>query len=299
MSLRAHLTRVIIPLPDNEAFAEALAEVGGFERGALETRRFPDGETYVRLLTNVADKAVDLVCSLARPDDGFLRLLFAADAARDLGAREVTLVAPYLSYMRQDRRFQPGEAITSRSFARVVSSTFDRLVTVDPHLHRHPTLSALYTIPDDTLHAAPVLADWIASHVQTPILIGPDEESEQWVSAIASRIGAPFALLRKTRHGDRSVDVELPSLAQWRGRQTVLIDDIASSGRTMIEAARKLTQEGFAKPVCLVVHGVFADDSYSKLAPLATRIVSTDAVPHPSNAISVAPLVAQALSGRS
>src|SRR3546814_132322 len=156
--------RVIFAMPGNEAFAQALAEAGGFELGVLETRRFPDGESYVRLLTDVTDKCVDLVCTLARPDEGFLSLVFAADAARDLGVREVTLVAPYLSYMRQDRRFQLGEAVSSKSFARLVSATFDRLVTVDPHLHRYPALSTLYTIPDITLHAAPALADLIAAH---------------------------------------------------------------------------------------------------------------------------------------
>src|SRR3546814_4004529 len=83
--------------------------------------------------------------------------------------------------MRQDRRFQLGEAVSSKSVARLVSATFDRLVTVDPHLHRYPALSTLYTIPDITLHAAPALADWIAAHVEAPLLIGPDEESEQWV----------------------------------------------------------------------------------------------------------------------
>lgn len=288
--------RVIFPLPGNEAFGRALAKVGGFELGSLETRRFPDGESYVRLLTDVRGKCVDLVCSLENPDQGFLSLVFAADAARDLGAREVTLVAPYLSYMRQDRRFQDGEALSSRSFARLISVTFDRLVTVDPHLHRYPSLSVLYTIPDITLHAAPALADWIAANVEAPLLIGPDEESEQWVSAIAARVGAPFTVLRKIRHGDRSVDVEVPELDAWRGRQPVLADDIASSGRTLIEAARKLALQGFPKPVCAVIHGLFAEDAYKRLADLSSQIVSTDAVPHPTNAIGLAPLVAEALT---
>src|SRR3546814_20083801 len=164
----------------------------------------------------------------------------------------------------------------SKSFARLVSATFDRLVTVDPHLHRYPALSTLYTIPDITLHAAPALADWIAAHVEAPLLIGPDEESEQWVSAIAARVGAPFTVLRKVRHGDRSVDVEVPDLGAWRGRQPVLADDIASSGRTLIEAARKVALQGFAKPVCAVIHGIFAEDSYERLATLSSRIVRSE-----------------------
>lgn len=287
--------RLILPLPGNDAFGRCLAEDGHWELGTIETRQFPDGESYVRILSDVAGKAVDLVCTLARPDDGFLRLIFAADAARALGAREVTLIAPYLAYMRQDRRFQPGEAVTSKSFARLVSSSFDRLVTIDPHLHRYSTLSALYTIPTDTLHAAPLLADWIAAEVDNPLLVGPDEESEQWVSAIAARIGAPHAVLRKIRHGDRNVDVELPDLSRWRGRQPVLVDDIASSGRTLIEAARKLPLQDFARPVVVVVHGIFAEDSFRRLAPLCGRIVSGDSIPHESNAIGLAPLITSAL----
>ncbi|MBX9843456.1 MAG: ribose-phosphate pyrophosphokinase [Xanthobacteraceae bacterium] len=287
--------RLILSLPGNEAFGQHLAAAGHWELGPIETRQFPDGESYVRILSDVSGQAVDLVCTLARPDDGFLRLIFAADAARALGAREVTLIAPYLAYMRQDRRFQSGEAVTSKSFARLVSSSFDRLVTIDPHLHRYSTLSALYTIPTDTLHAAPLLADWIAAEVNNPLLVGPDEESGQWVSAIAARIGAPHAVLRKIRHGDRNVDVELPDLSRWRGRQPVLVDDIASSGRTLIEAARKLPLQGFARPVVVVVHGIFAEDSFQRLAPLCSRIVSTDSVPHESNAIGLAPLVANAL----
>lgn len=288
--------RLILPLPGNEAFARHLAEAGGWELGQIETRRFPDGESYVRILSDVADRPVDLVCTLARPDDSFLRLAFAADAIRALGASEVTLVAPYLSYMRQDRRFQPGEAVTSMTFARLVSSSFDRLVTVDPHLHRYPALSALYTIPAHTLHAAPLLADWIATEIEKPLIIGPDEESEQWVSAIADRIGAPYAVLRKIRHGDRNVDVKLPDLSQWKARCPVLVDDIASSGHTLIEAARKLPLQGFRRPVCAVVHGVFAEDSYERLRAFTDRIVSSDSIPHESNAIRLAPLIAAAIA---
>lgn len=287
---------LILPLPGNEVFARQLATAGGWELGALDTRQFPDGESYVRIAAEVVGKSVVLVNTLAHPDPGFLPLIFVADAARDLGAREVTLVAPYLAYMRQDRRFYRGEAITSRSFARLVSSSFDRLVTVDPHLHRYPALSALYTVPADTLHAAPLLADWIAAQVESPLVIGPDEESEQWVGAIAQRIGAPHAVLRKIRHGDRNVEVELSDLSAWRGRQPVLVDDIASSGHTLIEAARQLPQQSFAPPVVAVVHAIFAEDAYQQLTPLCSRIVSTDAVRHESNAIALAPLIARALA---
>lgn len=291
-----NLQQIIIGLPGNETFARKLAKAGAGDLGTIETRNFPDGETYVRLACEVTGKAVLLVSTLARPDESFLRLIFLADAARSLGAAAVTLVAPYLAYMRQDRRFRPGEAVTSRTFARLISSSFNRLVTVDPHLHRYPALSALYEIPALTLHAAPLLADWIAASIAKPLVIGPDEESEQWVSAIAEQIGAPHAVLRKIRHGDRNVEIALPDLSQWKGLQPVLVDDIASSGNTLIEAARQLPPQGFARPDVAVVHGIFAGDSYARLAPLCGRIVSTDSVTHPSNAIELALLIADAIA---
>lgn len=286
---------LILPLPGNERFAQDLAAFGG-EVGAIETRRFPDGETYLRLLSPVAGRAVDLVATLAGPDPDFLRLAFAADAARTQGAARVRLVAPYLAYMRQDKAFRSGEAVTSDTFARLVSSLFDGLVTVDPHLHRRAALTELYSIPAAAVRAATALADWIAAEVPRPLLIGPDSESAQWVEAIAERISAPWAVMEKTRRGDYDVSVELPDLSGHAACTPVLVDDIASSGRTLIAAAELLAKLGMARPICAVVHALFAGDAYPQLQAVVARVVSCDSVPHPSNAIPLAPLVAAALA---
>jgi ribose-phosphate pyrophosphokinase len=287
--------RLILPLPGAEALASSLARGLNAELGTVETRRFPDGESYVRLPTEVAGRDVIVVCTLARPDEQFLRLVFAARAARELGAARLTLVSPYLAYMRQDKRFQPGEALTSRHFADLISHEFDGVVTIDPHLHRHKSLGEIYSIPAVALHAAPLLAKWIGANVERPLIIGPDLESEQWVTEVAEQAGAPHLVLSKQRHGDRIVKVSIPSLDAWRDHQPVLIDDIVSSGRTMIETAAGLAQRGLAKPVCVAVHALFAEDSYVRLSKLALAVVTTDAVPHASNRISVAALLIDAL----
>lgn len=288
---------LILAMPGNENFARDLAFAGGGEVGALETRRFPDGETYLRLLSPVKGRAIDVVATMAGPDPDFLRLAFAADAARAQGATRVRLVAPYLAYMRQDKAFNPGEAVTSDTFARLVSSLFDGLVTVDPHLHRRAALSDLYSIPAAAVQAAPALADWIVAEVERPLLIGPDSESAQWVQAIAERIAVPWTVMEKTRRGDFDVSVDLPDLAGHALRTPVLIDDIASSGRTLIAAADLLAKRGMARPVCAVVHALFAGDAFARLQAVAARVVSCDSVPHPSNAVPLAPLVARALAG--
>ncbi|MFC3068451.1 ribose-phosphate pyrophosphokinase [Phenylobacterium soli] len=285
----------VFALPGSERQGRDLADRLGAETGVLETRRFPDGESYVRIVSVVAGRDVALVCSLARPDDQFLRLVFAARTLRELGASRITLVAPYLAYMRQDKQFHSGEAVTSTYFADLLSREVDRVITVDPHLHRHKALAEIYAVPAVALHAAPLLADWIAANVAQPLVIGPDLESEQWVADVAGRSEAPYVVLRKARRGDRNVEIATPDLSQWAGRQPVLIDDIASSGRTLIEAARGLAAQGFRPPVCVVVHALFADDAYAELSGVAERIVSTDAVTHPSNGIPLAGLLADAV----
>ena len=285
---------LILPLPGNGALARDLAERLDAELGVLESRQFPDGESYIRLVSKVAGREVVLVCTLARPDDQFLRLAFTARTAREQGASMLTLVAPYLAYMRQDKAFHDGEAITSNQFAHLLSAQVDRLVTVDPHLHRHKALAEIYGISAVALQAAPLLSDWIKRNVDDPLIIGPDAESDQWATSIAA--GAPAVVLRKTRNGDRDVTIEFPDLSLWKGRQPVLVDDIASSGRTLIEACKGLATRGFAKPICVVIHPLFAGDSFKALSGVAGRVVSTDTVPHETNAISVVELLAQCLA---
>src|SRR5688572_19635777 len=127
------MTVLLIDFPGNDALTVRLARRLQADVGRLDTRHFPDGETYVRLDCDVASRSITFVCSLDGPNEKTLGLLFAAEAARDLGAARVGLIAPYLAYMRQDRRFVPGEAVTSKTFARLISSAFDWMVTVDPH----------------------------------------------------------------------------------------------------------------------------------------------------------------------
>ena len=285
------MTPLLFALPGNERLASILAPAIGAEIGKAEIRHFPDGETYWRYDTPVAGREVALLCTLDRPDDKALPLLFAAAAARDLRAKRVGLIAPYLAYMRQDHRFQPGEAITSGTFAGIVSGEIDWLVTVDPHLHRRSSLDEIYSVPARALHAAPLIAQWISDNVEAPLLIGPDRESEQWVAAVARGADAPHIVLRKQRRGDREVEVAVPELAQWRGRTPVLVDDIISTGQTMIETVKQLGS--LRPPVCIGVHGVFAGNAFEALMQAgAARVVTTNTIAHRSNGIDISGLLA-------
>jgi ribose-phosphate pyrophosphokinase len=282
-------------MPGNEPLAARLASALGFDLGRMETRQFPDGETYLRFITDPRGRSIALFCTLDHPNDKMLALIFAAATARDLKASKVGLVSPYLAYMRQDRRFKPGEAVTSRQVAHLLSEAFDWLVTVDPHLHRYGSLAEIYTIPTRVVHAAPLISQWIKSNVANPLIIGPDSESEQWVSAVAAEAGAPYCVLEKVRHGDRNVEITLKDLDRWSGRAPVLVDDIISSGRTMIEAVKLLIARGWPQPICIAVHGLFADGSDALLQQAGARVVTSNSVPHPSNALDTGGILATAV----
>ena len=279
---------LVFGLPGSEQMARELASRLDGERGALTLRRFPDGEDYVRLDTPVANRSVLLVCTLDRPDGKIMPLVFAAGGAKDMGAAAVGLVAPYLAYMRQDKRFNPGEAITSRIFASLLSSRFDFLVTVDPHLHRYHSLADIYSVPAEVVHAAPAVAKWIKDNVTAPVLVGPDSESEQWVADVARQAQAPYLVLEKIRRGDRDVEVSIPDAARWRDRTPVLVDDIISTARTMIETVSHLRRTGMAAPVCVGVHAVFAGTAYDDLVQAgAAKVVTCNTIEHRSNAIDL------------
>lgn len=282
------MTPILFALPGNESLGTALSHSLDVTLGNITVRRFPDGESYVRFDSEVAQRAVVLLCTLDRPDDKVLPILFAAGAAKELGAASVGLVAPYLAYLRQDRRFQPGESTSSRHFASLISGAFDWVVTVDPHLHRYATLGAVYSIPTSVLHAAPRIAAWIRAEVSSPLLIGPDSESGQWVSEVATVAEAPYVVLEKRRRGDRDVEVSVPEVERWRKHTPVLVDDIISTARTMIETVRHLHAAGLAAPVCIGVHAVFAGDGYLALRAIGVeRIVTCNTIAHPTNEIDL------------
>ncbi|HET6989837.1 MAG TPA: ribose-phosphate diphosphokinase, partial [Bacteroidia bacterium] len=204
------MNTILFSFPGNEKLTQSLAEKTGIPIGELEIRKFPDGETFAKIISEVKDCRAIIVCSLDRPDEKILPLYFICKTLKEFGALRVELVAPYLAYMRQDKRFHEGEAVTSDAFAALLSGFIDCMLTVDPHLHRHHSLSEIYSIPTTIIPAAEVVAGWIKNNIQKPLLIGPDEESGQWVKEVAKSANAPFEILFKKRKGDNDVEVSIP-----------------------------------------------------------------------------------------
>ncbi len=291
------MTPLILVFPEMEALAGDLANRMGAETAAIDLHRFPDGESLVTLPENMKGRDVIFLATLRDPDPLALPLRFAAATARELGAARVGLVAPYLAYMRQDKRFAPGQAVTAPLFAQFLEDSFDWLVTVDPHLHRIRSLDRLFGIPAIRVRSAPLIADWIAREVPDAVVLGPDSESQQWVAEVARTAGRPYEVLTKVRSGDWQVDVSVPESDALKHGTPVVLDDIASSGRTMIRAMEHLAAAGTRTPICVIIHAVFAGSAYEDiLAAGAARVITTDSIPHETNAISLADPLATSIA---
>ncbi|MBK7529649.1 ribose-phosphate diphosphokinase [Piscinibacter sp.] len=290
---------MLLAFADESPLAHALAREMDCELAFVETHRFPDGEIRLRLPPALPPRVV-MLRGLQQPNDRLVQLLLAGRTARELGARHLTLASPYLAYMRQDMAFQPGEAVSQRIVVGFLGSLFDRVITIDPHLHRIASLDeVMQGSRGVALTAAPLLGAWIASQWPAdslPLLVGPDEEAEQWVRAAGERTGLQGLVCRKTRRGDRDVTVELPA-QDITGRDVVIIDDVASTGHTIVQAAAALRERGVASIDVAVVHALFGGDAIERLMQAGIRQVwSTDAVPHSSNVVTVAPLLARAIA---
>jgi len=284
---------IVFALPGNEVLTKSIAKTVQADLGEVTIRHFPDGETYVRVLSEVKNRKVIMVCTLSNPDEKLLPLYFLSNTLKSLGAECICLVAPYLAYMRQDAVFNDGEGVTSEYFASLISGFADKLITIDPHLHRRHSMSEIYSIPCKVIHVSTLISAYISDHITNPLLIGPDSESEQWVSEVAKNANAPFIILEKTRLGDRDVKVTVPLVEKYKNHIPVLVDDIISTARTMIETVGHLKNAGLKAPICIGVHAVFAGNAFEELKKSGVdKVVTCNTIPHSSNEIDITELIA-------
>jgi ribose-phosphate pyrophosphokinase len=293
--LRDRAPLIIHALADSMLFARRLARELEAPFAPIRLHRFPDGESLVRIADVPGTHAV-IVQSFNDPDPKLMPVLLAADALRRAGARRVTLVAPYLAYMRQDRVFHPGEPISQRVFGECLGRAFDRVLTLEAHLHRVHRLAQVVPGQARSLSAAPVIAEWLRRRGAGTLAVGPDEESAPWIKAVAHTAGVPWAVGTKRRLGDRSVRIHFAALP--RCDSAVVIDDVASSGATLAAAIRGLREHGVRTVDAAVVHAIFAPGALGAIRRAGAReVVSCDTIEHPTNEIRCAGLLASALTG--
>jgi ribose-phosphate pyrophosphokinase len=286
---------IILGFDDYENQSRRLAESLDISCRVIQCHHFPDGESKLTLPEGLPEHVI--ICrSLDQPNEKLVELLLAAKTARELGAKQLTLVAPYLCYMRQDKAFHPGEAISQPIIGNFIAGLFDNVITVDPHLHRIDHLEqAIPAKHAVTLSATYLMADYLREHVDDPVLLGPDSESEQWVSAVAQPGRWDYGVCKKVRTGDKDVEITLPDMS-LSGRSVVIVDDVASSGQTLAVAAKQCLSKKAGHVDVLVTHALFAGDAEARLVRAGVRnIWSTDSVAHESNVITLYGLLKDAV----
>ncbi|MCQ5373728.1 MAG: ribose-phosphate diphosphokinase [Candidatus Methanomethylicia archaeon] len=286
----------------SEALARAVANQCNATLVRSKRRLFPDGEQYVQVSGDLYGEDVVLIHSFAlNPDPLLVEYLLLADAIRSAGCRSLTVVIPYLAYLRQDSRFKPGEPLSAKVIASLIESPrIDRLITIDAHLHRFRSLSDLFIAPSLNLSAMPLLADYYLKNFGNleTVVVGPDAESEQWAKVVAEHLSSPYIIMEKERLGDREVTIR--GGVPVKGKNVVIVDDIVSTGATLVKLMEALLGEGAGNVDALVTHALLVEDSYQKLTQAGLRnLISTDTVPTRHSKVSVAPLISKALQGLS
>lgn len=262
----------------------------------VDCHQFPDGETKVTLPSDLPKQLI--ICqTLNQPDQKLIELILVAQTAREQGVEHITLVAPYLCYMRQDIAFHVGEAVSQKIIGKLLGDYFDAVLTIDPHLHRIKHLSeAIPTGQALALYATSAMSDFIKQHFKNPVIIGPDEESMQWVEAIAKPHQWHYTIANKQRFGDKDVAVTLDDI-NLTNRDVIIVDDIASTGRTLEQTVKQILPQKPNSISVMVTHAFFVDDAIERLNALGvTNIWSSDSVLHKTNAFSVIAILAQQLS---
>lgn len=275
-----------------ESFVQArrLARTAGLPCAEIKVHRFPDGESLLTLPTELSAHVI-VFRSLDRPNDKLLEVLLVAKGLRERSIEKLTLVAPYLCYMRQDKAFHPGEIVSQRAVGQLLADHFDAVLTVDSHLHRVNSLQqAIPAKVAINLLATQPLAVFLRQQFDNPVLLGPDSESRQWVAAIASALyskGAEYCVASKQRHDDARVEITLPEF-DFSGRHVVLVDDVVSTGHTLEQTARAVARHAPASLSVLVTHALFAGDALKQLyASGVDNIWSSDSITHPTNHIAL------------
>lgn len=260
-----------------------------------ELKRFPDGELYVRLNAKLEEKHVVIVQSTRHPqNDNLIELFLLLDAAKDLGARRVTAAVPYLAYARQDKRFKPGEAISAHTTCKLIErGEADDFLTVDVH---DDGIVRNFSIPAYNLTAMPLLGQYLAKlKLQNPIILGADQGSLERARRVAAELRANYDYLEKRRVTPKKVTIQ-PKHLKVTGRDVVLVDDIISTGGTIIEATQILRRQRARKIYAACTHPVFARNALRKILRAGVQaVIATDTIEHQTSVVSVASIIAEAI----
>jgi len=302
---------IILNGSKSTSLGEKIAINLGMKFENVKTRIFPDGETYVRIETDVKGRdAVIVQTMFPNQNDSLMEFLLIAGTLKDMGALKITGVIPYLAYSRQDRKFQPGEALSIQTVSELMKSVgIEKIITVDTHYqHIKPGEFDLFGLPSVNLSAGKLLLEHISEKVSDDLMtIGPDLGSSRIVKYATGEektmkkvkkcpiCGKPAqeckCQIKKKKYEITEVESEL----DFNDKNVVILDDIIASGKTMIQAVKKVKSEGAKKVIAAATHGIFMKDSLIQLKELTDYLVVTDSISTPVSNVSVAPLIIEEL----
>ena len=256
-----------------------------------EIKRFPDGEKYVRLLEPLDNEEVILV-SNTYPDDRVVETLLLCDAIEEYEYKKFTLVIPYFGYARQDKKFNPGEPISARAIVRAMEVYPDKVLTVD--IHADSIIDWFETTEAENVGGTYEMAKKL-KEIGVDFVVSPDEGRIATAEKVGKGVGVPSDYLVKDRIDDHTVKIEPKSIAV-AGKTVAIVDDIISTGGTIITAASELKRLGATKVIAACTHGLFANNALERLAKCCDMVISSDTLENQTTAFSVAPAVAQHIS---
>lgn len=282
---------IVVPCSSSESLAKKVANELGAVVSDVERRRFPDGEMYVRISEELTGNDVAVVGSI-RSDSDFLELLLLLDASREGGARKITAVLPYFGYSRQHRIYHPGEPVSSKVITKSIESFADAIVAVELH---DPETMTFTNKPFANISVINSTSEYFVDR-DLDLIMSPDDGGYDRARKMADVIGIPSYYIEKTRVDSKTVKMKLPDV-DFRGKNILIVDDMISTGGTIIKAANLLREHGAAKISVCAVHGVFALESARKIEEAVDSLEVTDTIAGEYSTVSVAKDICEAISG--
>lgn len=254
----------------------------------LGLERFPDGEINIHFKENLKSKKVVLVQSFYGDiNEKIVEVLFAGHTAKEIGAKKVELFALYFPYFRKDKRDKKRECISINAMSKIFS-TFDEISVVEPHLHRIKNIKDVFK-NGRRIKTGKLIAKHLKK-IENPLFIGPDSESKQWAKEIAEHSQKEYNIFRKKRYNSKKVRIKINKNINLKNRNIVIVDDIISTGHTMIETIKEIKKFKPKKIYCVAIHGIFADNALKKLKRHA-RVLSTNTIPSEVSKINISELI--------
>ncbi|NIU48898.1 MAG: ribose-phosphate diphosphokinase [Thermoplasmata archaeon] len=257
--------------------------------GKVDTKRFPDGECYVRIHDDLEREDVILVQS-TRNDEELVELLLLQDAIQEFRVRSLITVVPYFGYARQDKLFNKGEAISSRALIQAIQRNTDTVLLCDVH---NLMILTYFDIPVENVSGMLQIAQYLKD-AGVEMVLSPDEGSVSRARIVGQIIGTSVDYLEKTRIDGETVKITTKMLDVYRKR-VAIVDDIIATGGTIVEAAKQLKDQGAKEVIAACTHGLFAQGALEKLEKVVDTIVSSDSIENETSAVSVAPELCKAI----